>query len=119
RISRKPDIPPKPKTDPKMLLPKHTEYVGTAKCKPVPLAGELNYYGHMNDFVLDYTQKYMSSFNRRLGSLNSAQKVACMKTIDQIFESSEIPKELKYLAVIESALNKNAKSPVGAYGYWQ
>ncbi len=39
--------------------------------------------------------------------------------IDQVLKSHSIPKELKYLAVIESALNKNARSPVGAVGYWQ
>ncbi len=121
RTSRKPVIAvtPKTKAESAMLLPKTTEYVGNDKYKPVPLAGELNYYGHMNDYVLEYTKKYMGSFNRRLGSLTSPQKIACMKSIDQVFEKNNIPKELKYLAVIESALNKNAKSPVGAYGYWQ
>lgn len=122
RTSRKPVVAVSKnnsKVEHAMLLPKTTEYVGNDKFKPVPLAGELSYYGHMNDYVLEYTKKYMGSFNKRLSSLSSPQKIACMKSIDQVLEKNKIPKELKYLAVIESALNKNAKSPVGAYGYWQ
>jgi membrane-bound lytic murein transglycosylase D len=39
--------------------------------------------------------------------------------IEEIFESYGIPTELKYMAVIESALNPRAVSRVGATGMWQ
>lgn len=39
--------------------------------------------------------------------------------IEDIFDSYGLPDELKYLAVIESALNPNAVSRVGATGLWQ
>ncbi len=39
--------------------------------------------------------------------------------IEDIFESYGLPVELKYMAVIESALNPNAVSRVGATGLWQ
>jgi len=39
--------------------------------------------------------------------------------IEDIFDSYGIPAELKYMAVIESALNPNAVSRVGATGLWQ
>lgn len=39
--------------------------------------------------------------------------------IEEIFDREGVPLELKYLAIIESALNQNAVSPVGAAGMWQ
>jgi len=39
--------------------------------------------------------------------------------IEDIFDSYGIPAELKYMAIIESALNPNAVSRVGATGLWQ
>ncbi len=38
---------------------------------------------------------------------------------EQVLDEYNMPLELKYLAVVESALNPNAKSPVGATGLWQ
>lgn len=38
---------------------------------------------------------------------------------EQTFDAYNIPLEMKYLAIVESALKPNAKSPVGATGLWQ
>lgn len=38
---------------------------------------------------------------------------------EEVFDAYDIPLEMKYLAVVESALNPRAKSPVGATGIWQ
>ena len=38
---------------------------------------------------------------------------------EEVFDRYNIPLEMKYLAVVESALNPKAKSPVGATGIWQ
>ncbi len=38
---------------------------------------------------------------------------------EEVFDAYDIPLEMKYLAVVESALNPKAKSPVGATGIWQ
>jgi len=38
---------------------------------------------------------------------------------EQIFDKEGVPQELKYLALIESALNPRATSKVGAVGLWQ
>jgi len=88
------------------------------KFKRVPLAGETDYFGSMNNYMLDYVKRYMLNF---AGSLNvvNGRGVSTFETMERVLKSHSIPKELKYLAVIESALNKNATSPVGAVGYWQ
>jgi hypothetical protein len=39
--------------------------------------------------------------------------------IENILKKENIPDDFKYLAVIESALVEQAKSPVGAQGFWQ
>ncbi len=84
----------------------------------VPLAGESSYFGEKTDFVNDFVRKYMELHNRTLSSVksNSAEPFS---VIDNILEEKKMPKELKYLAVIESALNHNAVSHAGAVGPWQ
>ncbi|WP_118951215.1 lytic transglycosylase domain-containing protein [Taibaiella helva] len=88
------------------------------KFKSVPLAGETDYFGNMNGYMVDYVKKYMTNFGDRLNHV-SGRGASTFEVIDRVLRSHSIPKELKYLAVIESALNKNARSPVGAVGYWQ
>jgi len=39
--------------------------------------------------------------------------------IERVFKEYKIPTEFKYLAIVESALNPYAVSPVGATGMWQ
>jgi membrane-bound lytic murein transglycosylase D len=84
----------------------------------VPLAGHKEYFGSMNDYVIGYTQKYMVSHNRTLCSVRGRCEPR-FSLMDNVFKKHNIPKELKYLAVIESALTSNAVSPVGAVGPWQ
>jgi len=86
--------------------------------KPVPLAGQKSYFGAMNDYVVDYTHKYMAAHNKTLSVVQQRGKVN-FSLIDNVLAKNNIPKELKYLAVIESALNNKAISPVGAVGPWQ
>ncbi len=86
--------------------------------KPVPLAGQKSYFGAMNDYVMDYTKKYMTTHNRTLAVVKERGNKN-FSLIDNVLTKNNIPKELKYLAVIESALNNKAISPVGAVGPWQ
>jgi membrane-bound lytic murein transglycosylase D len=88
------------------------------KFKQVPLAGETDYFGNMNNYMIDYVKRYMSNFSGSLNVVNG-RGISTFETMERVLKSHSIPKELKYLAVIESALNKNATSPVGAVGYWQ
>jgi membrane-bound lytic murein transglycosylase D len=84
----------------------------------VPLAGEKSYYGDKSTFVNDFVRKYMEVNNRTLSSVQSNSEKP-FSVIDNILEQKKMPKELKYLAVIESALNHNAVSHAGAVGPWQ
>jgi len=95
-----------------------TPLVLKPKVADVPLAGQIDYFGTMNDYVISYTKQYMAAHNRTLHSVRGKgnQRFSLM---DNVLKKHNIPKELKYLAVIESALNNNAVSPVGAVGPWQ
>lgn len=86
--------------------------------KPVPLAGEKAYYGDMNNYVMEFVKKYHNSHNRTLNVVQNKSSEP-FKVIDTVLKEHKIPKELKYLAVIESALNNKAISRVGAVGPWQ
>lgn len=106
-------VEPKPST----VIEEFKEDSKNSRFKPVPLVGEIEYYGENNKALITYTSNYMRNFGGRIGK--RANKDQIFATMDKILESYEIPKELKYLAVIESALNGNARSRAGAVGYWQ
>lgn len=61
-----------------------------------------------------YTIKQRDKFSVVLGL-----KDYYFPMIEDIFDSYGLPAELKYMAVIESALNPNAVSRMGATGLWQ
>ena len=84
----------------------------------VPLAGEKAYFGEMDEYVTNFVRQYMEHNNRTLSSVQS-NSATPFSVIDNILEQKKMPKELKYLAVIESALNHNAVSHAGAVGPWQ
>jgi membrane-bound lytic murein transglycosylase D len=84
----------------------------------VPLAGEKAYFGDKNEYVNDFVRKYLELHNKSLGSVKS-NSTKPFNVIDNVLEKKSLPKELKYLAVIESALNHKAVSRAGAVGPWQ
>jgi len=88
------------------------------KYGPVPLAGTKSYFGEKNEYVNNYVRNYLEAHNKTLNSVqNSSTKP--FSVIDNVLEKKQLPKELKYLAVIESALNHKAVSRAGAVGPWQ
>lgn len=67
-------------------------------------------------------EKYMQDYLRKNSRDLVAMKSWCMpyfNLIDNIFTQYGLPKELKYLAVIESNLKPSCTSWVGAAGPWQ
>jgi membrane-bound lytic murein transglycosylase D len=84
----------------------------------VPLAGERSYFGEKNEYVNDFVRKYLELHYNTLGSVQN-KSLEPFSIIDNELEKKNMPRELKYLAVIESALNHNAVSRAGAVGPWQ
>jgi membrane-bound lytic murein transglycosylase D len=70
----------------------------------------------------DHTQKYIDNcINNRKGHFAKilARAEKYFPIYEKILAQNGAPDELKYLSVVESALNPYAKSPVGATGPWQ
>ena len=76
------------------------------------------YSVQVNPHAESYMQDYLVSHQRSLINMKS-WGTPYFNLIDNIFAQYGLPKELKYLAVIESNLSTNATSIVGAGGPWQ
>ena len=75
---------------------------------------KLSYNNIIKNHIHVYTIKQREKFCAVLGL-----KDYYFPMIEDIFDSYGLPAELKYMAVIESALNVNAVSRMGATGLWQ
>lgn len=75
---------------------------------------KLPYNSIIRNHIHVYTIKQRDKFSAVLGLMNYYFPI-----IEDIFDSYKLPDELKYMAIIESALNVNAVSRVGATGMWQ
>lgn len=74
----------------------------------------LPYNKVVRNYIHVYTGKKRDKFEIMLG-----MREYYFPMIEDIFDYYGLPAELKYMAVIESALNPNAVSRVGATGLWQ
>jgi membrane-bound lytic murein transglycosylase D len=74
----------------------------------------LPYNNIIRNHIHVYTSRKVEDFRAILGLMDYY-----FPMIEDIFDSYGLPAELKYMAVIESALNPNAVSRVGATGMWQ
>ncbi len=74
----------------------------------------LPYNNIVRNHIHVYTIRQRDKFSAVLGL-----KDYYFPMIEDIFDSYGLPTELKYMAVIESALNPNAVSRMGATGLWQ
>lgn len=71
-----------------------------------------------NQHVRAYIDLYAVRKRKLVSKVLSTSKYY-FPIFEEVFDRENIPLEMKYLAVIESALNQNAVSPVGATGMWQ
>ena len=74
----------------------------------------LDYNSYVRPYIDLYTVK-----RRKLASKVLSWSKLYFPAFEQALDNAHMPIELKYLAVIESALNPAATSPVGAAGMWQ
>ncbi len=72
----------------------------------------------LNSRAVSFVQDYMEKNNRKLESMKSWGR-PYFNMIDGVLARYGLPRELKYLAVIESELKPTAVSWVGAVGPWQ
>lgn len=73
-----------------------------------------------NSYIQTYIDKYTSTVGHRQHlSEMLAQSQYYFPIFERIFQELEIPEEIKYLAIVESSLDPNAVSRVGATGPWQ
>lgn len=89
-----------------------SEYI--RRLKAIPSGVELPY----NQVVRSYIERYTKR-NRTLVSQMLGMSPYYMPIFEQALEKEGMPLELKYIPIIESALDPNAVSPVGASGLWQ
>ena len=75
---------------------------------------EMPFNNVVRQFIDRYTNRMRRSVSTWLGSINFYTPI-----FEQALESYNVPLELKYLPIIESALNPKAVSRVGATGLWQ
>lgn len=71
-----------------------------------------------NNIVQAFIDRYTGDLRRRVAYMLGAQNFF-MPTFEEALDVYDLPLELKYLPVIESALNPMAKSRSGAVGLWQ
>ncbi len=76
------------------------------------------YSSQVNPNAEPYMQDYLQAHGRYLQQMK-ATSVPYFNLIDRILSQYGLPKELKYLAVIESDLKSDALSAKGAFGPWQ
>ncbi len=72
----------------------------------------------LHPMAVSYVKNYQDDNELRLQKMKSTAMVQ-FRMIDNILSNYKLPKELKYLAVVESDLYSNAVSRVGAVGPWQ
>ncbi len=79
---------------------------------------KLPYSSQVNPYAESYMQDYLRGHSKSLIKMRD-WGVPYFNLIDNIFSQYGLPRELKYLAVIESNLSTAATSWVGAGGPWQ
>lgn len=72
----------------------------------------------LNIRIRQYVNNYIRENEEELNAVR-LRSVRPFKLIDAIFSRYGLPKEMKYLAVVESQLKATALSKVGAKGPWQ
>ena len=84
------------------------------RLRRLPTAIEMPY----NEVVQTFIDRYAGRLRRTVSYILGASNFY-MPTFEEALDAYQLPLELKYLPVIESALHPKAVSPAGATGIWQ
>ncbi|MEM7659374.1 MAG: lytic transglycosylase domain-containing protein, partial [Bacteroidota bacterium] len=95
-------------------VPKYSAEVIQARLNELPMVISMDY----NIFVQRYIDTYSLRRRDQVSRMMGLAKVY-FPMFEQELDKRDMPLELKYLAVVESALNPHARSHVGATGMWQ
>jgi membrane-bound lytic murein transglycosylase D len=94
--------------------PEFSREVYIERLRRLPTVMEMAYNDVVQQFIDRYSGRLRHSVSVMLGASNFY-----MPIFEEALEAYEMPLELKYLPIIESALNPKAVSRVGATGLWQ
>ncbi len=84
------------------------------RLRRMPVVMEMPYNGVVQKFIDQYSGRLRRTVSYALGAGNFYIPI-----FEEALDYYGLPLELKYLPVIESALEPKAKSPAGAVGLWQ
>jgi len=96
------------------LLPDYPDSVYIERLQRLPFVVEMTYNKTVSNFIKLYTDRRRERVRVMLSLSNYY-----FPLFEEVFDRYQIPYELKYMAVIESALNPRAMSKAGATGMWQ
>lgn len=96
------------------VIPVFSDTVYKSRLAAIPSFVDLSYNEKVRAYIEVYTRKRRAQVEFMLGLSECYFPV-----FEEVLESYGIPYELKYLPVIESALNPRARSRAGAVGLWQ
>lgn len=95
-------------------VPKFSEKEYKQRIEQMNSVVNITYNAKVQAYIDVYASKRRNSVSTMLGLAEHYFPI-----FEDIFDEYDVPQELKYLAIIESALNPKAKSPMGARGIWQ
>lgn len=96
------------------INPYFTDEVYEDRLRRIPCVMNLTYNPIVRQYIDQYTGRLRHSVAFMLGASNYYIPI-----LEEALAYYQIPLELKYLPVIESALNPRARSHAGAVGLWQ
>ena len=94
--------------------PQFDKEVYVERLSRMPVIVEMPYNDVVRKFIDRYAETLRQSVSYMLGASNFF-----MPIFEEALEMYGLPLELKYLPIVESALNPNAESGAGAAGLWQ
>ncbi len=95
-------------------VPMYRDEVLESRLKDIPAVVPMDFNPHVKRFIELYTRDRREQVSRMLGLSE-----VYFPIFEEALDRERMPIELKYLAVVESALNPHARSRVGATGLWQ